>query len=329
MKQVSHQNWQNRRVLVTGGAGFIGSHLVERLVDSGAEVTIVDNLRSGRWENISRVSAKVRAIESDVRNTFEIEKVVADAKPETLIHLAANASVPESVKNPEYDFQTNCLGTFNILNAIRGLGGCEKAIILSSGTVYGEPGSIPIRESDPLVPISPYGASKLHAEVTAGMYYRVYGVPTVCARLFNAYGPRMGRFVILDFLYKLRQNPDRLEILGTGRQVREFTYVTDIVDGLLLLAVSGEPGQSYNISSGAPCTVADLATKIVQIVVLAGKTDLSFTGESWVGDAQRWEVSLDKIHALGFSPSIDLDEGLRRVVQWFKETEGEICQNAH
>ena len=314
---------------MTGGAGFIGSHLAERLVESGAEVTIVDNLRSGAWENLAGVTKQVRAVDADVRDRETIERIVHESMPDVLFHLAANPSIPASVADPVFDFETNSVGAFNVLNAIRMAGGCGKAVVLSSGAVYGEPESFPIRESDPLKPISPYGASKLHAEVTARMFQCVYGVPAVIARPFNAYGPRMGRFVILDFLRNLQSDPHRLEILGTGLQVRDFAYVSDVVEGLLTLAANGDPGEAYNISSGNGCTVADLAARIVAALGLTAETEIRFTGESWVGDAQRWEVSLDKIRGLGYSAEVGLDEGLRRTIRWFEEREGAIWPHAH
>ncbi len=315
--------------MVTGGAGFIGSHLVERLADVGADVTVVDNLRTGRWDNLIAVAGAIRAMEADVRDAARIERIIAETKPAYLFHLAANPSVPGSVSDPVYDFETNCVGTFNVLNALRLTGGCEKVVVLSSGTVYGEPESFPIMETDSLKPISPYGASKLHAEVTAGMFHRVYGVPSVIARPFNVFGPRMGRFVVLDLLHKLHRNPERLEILGTGRQVRDFTYVADIVEGLIVLAERGVPCEGYNLSSGTACTITQLAQKLIGIVGLAGQTGLAFTGESWVGDAQRWEVALHKAAGLGYRPSFTLDEGLRCTIQWFEKTEGKICLPAH
>jgi UDP-glucose 4-epimerase len=321
------QAFKNRSVLVTGGAGFIGSHLVERLTAVGANVTVLDNLRAGAWDNLRTVADSVRTVEADVRDAHAVEQIFREVMPQFVFHLAANASVPGSVKEPEYDFEANCVGTFHVLNALRLIGGCERVVIASSGAVYGEPAAFPIRETDPLQPISPYGASKLNTEVTTRMFQRVYGVPGVLARLFNAYGPRMARFVVLDFLRKLQHDPARLEILGTGQQVRDSTYVADTVEGLLTLATVGAAGEAYNLSSGAYTSVTGLAECLLAQLGLTGRTELAYTGTSWIGDAQRWEVSLAKIGALGYRSRWTLDAGLAETIRWFEETEGVIKED--
>lgn len=327
--QLRSGEWRDRRVLVTGGAGFLGSHLVERLAGLGAAVTVVDNLRTGDLENLAAVRDRIDVVAADVRDREAVEMVVGELAPAALFHLAANPSVPGSVEDPVYDFETNAGGTFNVLNAIRLADSCERAVILSSGAVYGEPLSVPIRETDPLQPISPYGSSKLGAEVAASMFHRVYDVPVVAARLFNVYGPRMGHFVVRDLLHKLQANPRRLEVLGSGGQVREFTFVSDAVEGILLLSERGRPGEAYNLSSGHPVTILNLAERLLDVLGLTARTELVCTGESWVGDAQRWEVGLEKIRELGFAPSTALDDGLRSTIDWFENLEGEIWPRAH
>jgi UDP-glucose 4-epimerase len=306
-------------VLVTGGCGFIGSHLAEALVTAGARVTVLDNLQSGRPENLDSIEADVRSVIGDVRDSRLVRNVVRQSKPEIVFHLAANASVPGSVTDPIYDFETNCHGTVVLLDALRQAGGCRKFVLASSGAVYGEPERLPIREDAPLRPISPYGASKLAAETEALIFHRVYGVPVVVARIFNVYGPRMARFVVLDFLRKLRQDPSILEILGTGRQVRDFNYVTDAVHGLLLLADTAPEGEVYNLSSGTACSVTELAHHLIDGLALEPRPRLVYSQASWTGDAQRWEVSIEKIAAAGYTPRVTLSQGLRRVAEWFDE----------
>jgi UDP-glucose 4-epimerase len=307
-------------VLVTGGAGFIGSHLVAALCQAGARVTVLDNLQAGKWSNLEG-AAGVETLEGDVRDAATVEALVARLMPTTVFHLAANASVPGSVQDPVYDYESNASGTFVVLNAVRLAGNGARVVAVSSGAVYGEPLTFPITESDLLAPISPYGASKLNAEVTARMFVRVYKTPVVIARIFNAYGPRMARFVVLDFLRKLKANPGNLEILGTGQQIRDFTYVLDTVQGLLTLALEGEAGESYNISSGTYCSVTQLAQQLIGVRGLTGQTTLSYTGSSWVGDAQRWEVAIDRLQGLGYAPQFDLAAGLQQTAAWFDEVE--------
>ncbi|HLI49124.1 MAG TPA: SDR family NAD(P)-dependent oxidoreductase [Chthonomonas sp.] len=317
---IFQESFKGTSVLVTGAAGFIGSHLVEHLVALGAQVTAVDNLQAGNWRNLEAVRHRITEVECDVRDADAIGAILAKTQPHYVFHLAANASVPNSVQDPVYDFEANCLGTFRLLNALRERTDCKKVVIASSGAVYGEPESFPITEELPLKPISPYGASKLNTEITAQIMHRVYQVPTVIARLFNAYGPRMARFVVLDFLKKLQRDPNRLEVLGTGKQIRDFTYVADTVQGLLLLALKGECCQAYNVSSGKNCSVTELAHAIIAARGLEGKTRIEYTGTSWVGDAQRWEVSIERLCRLGYTPWYTLERGLQETIAWFDRT---------
>lgn len=308
-------DWHGVPVLVTGGAGFIGSHLIESLAADGANVVVLDNLRDGSAANLGGNCAEL--VVGDVRHAADVGAVIERTRPRVVFHLAANASVPGSVAEPSYDFEANSAGTFVLLDALRRTGGCERFILASSGAVYGQPTEFPIRETASLRPISPYGASKLNAEVTARMFMDVYRIPTVTARLFNAYGPRMARFVVLDFLRKLRKNPDELEILGDGRQVRDFTFVTDTVQGLRLVAERGELGEAYNISSGQSHSVTELARCLLEVCGLEGSVRLHYTGNSWTGDAQHWEVDIARLWMIGYEPKVDLATGLRITSDWF------------
>ncbi len=314
----SNTIFKGRRVLVTGGCGFIGSHLVEQLVARGAAVWVLDNLQAGAPDNLNSTRNQVDLVIGDVRDPECVKRVVGLSCPAYVFHLAANASVPGSVENPAYDFETNSAGTFALFEALRGYGRCEKIVLASSGAVYGQPQIFPIVEELPWDPISPYGASKVGAETTARMFYRVYGLPVVIARIFNTYGPRMARFVVLDFLRKLRRNPNVLEVLGNGQQMRDFTYVTDTVQGLLLLAECGLTAEAYNLSSGCSVSVTEIAQMLIAALGLDGQTRITYTGSSWTGDAQRWVVSIEKLGHLGYLPAVDLKNGLTKTIQWYQ-----------
>ena len=312
------QEYRNKNVLVTGGAGFIGSHLAERLIAAGAIVTVFDNLCEGKLANLSTILEGHQFIQGDVRNIDDMDAAVAASTPDYVFHLAANASVPGSVADPLYDFDANANGTLVVLESLRRAGIGAKVVSASSGAVYGQPHRFPIVENDPIDPISPYGASKASAELIAMTHRKTYGTNVTIARLFNTYGPRMARFVVLDFLRKLQVNPARLEILGSGQQVRDFTYVADTVEGLCLLAVRGEPGMSYNVSSGENCTVTELALELISLLGLSERTEITYTGQSWTGDAQRWEVSISRLKSLGYMPGHNLRCGLSQVIAWFE-----------
>ncbi|NLI01406.1 MAG: SDR family NAD(P)-dependent oxidoreductase [Chthonomonadales bacterium] len=302
--------------LVTGGSGFLGSHLVERLAADGAAVTVFDSMRAGSAENLAAVADRVRIIQGDVRDLSAVMDALEQCTPEVVYHLAANASVPGSVEDPAYDYEANATGTFVLLDALRRLDMKPRVVLASSGAVYGQPDRFPITEDFPLRPISPYGYSKLCAEHIARMFLDVYGIPTVIARIFNSYGPRAPRYIVYDFLKKLERNPTRLEILGDGKQQRDFTYVTDTVAGLVLLAEKGVPGEAYNVSSGQNHSVTELAEMLVDALGLTSQVQFHFTGSSWAGDAQYWKVDVSKLRALGFEGKIALREGLRLTAFW-------------
>jgi len=307
---------RGRRVLVTGAAGFIGSHLVDRLVEEGAEVVAIDNLKDGNLSNLAESMDKIEFHKVDIRN-FESLKEVMDGV-EIVFHLAANANVPYSVDNPKYDFETNTLGTFNVLKLSLDLD-VEKVVYASSAAVYGEPIYVPIDEEHPLNPISPYGASKLAGERLGFAYFKTYGLPFVSLRIFNTYGPRQRRYVMYDFLRKLKENPNRLEVLGTGEQIRDFCYVKDCVEAFVLACKSGNAaGEAFNIAGGNPISIKDLAFLMVKILSLDRRTKIVFTGESWKGDIVNLYADISKIKSkLGFKPRVSLGEGILKLKEWF------------
>jgi UDP-glucose 4-epimerase len=314
---MDHSFYCSRRVVVTGGAGFIGSHLVETLVAAGAHVQVVDSLAQGRKENLAAVLSGVNFRRVDVRDGEALQNAMRDA--EVVFHLAANASVPRSVEDPEGDFACNAVGTLNLLQAIRA-NGAGRCVLASSGAVYGQPRSFPIREGHPLLPISPYGASKAAAEALCRAFHSSYGIPVQIARIFNTYGARQPRFVMYDFYRKLRQDPSRLEILGDGKQIRDFCFVSDTVDALLRIGQLGGGGcEAFNISSGKSYSVVELAEAMCDLMGLRG-VKFSFAAQSWAGDAQQWEVGIKKIRkATGFEPQYDLRTGLRAFIEWFDQ----------
>lgn len=304
------------KVLVTGGAGFIGSHLVEQLVDGGASVTVIDNLSTGSRDNLDRVRDQIGLIASDLGDLLR-QRHVQPADYEYLFHLAANPYIPPSVANPLYDFELNLRNTLLLLERLRESEQLPRLINVSSAAVYGNPARLPIGEADPTIPISPYGVSKLAAERYVAVYSELYGIPATSLRLFSVYGPRQQKQVVYDLFEKLRRNPDRLEILGDGTQSRDFTYVLDVVQAMMLVATEAPgKGEVYNVASGATHTIAELAQSCCQVCELT--PEIVYTGAVRPGDAGRWAVDIARLQALGFVPRMPLGKGLNAVKEWYE-----------
>src|SRR3984885_1733020 len=205
-------NVDSMRVLVTGGAGFVPSHVVEVFVRQGARVTALDNLTTGRWSNLEDVKDDIEIVELDVCDD-SISNVIKNQ--DIVIHMAANADVPRSVLDPGYDFVNNVVGGHNVLHACLN-SDVKKVVFASSAAVYGEPLYTPMDEAHPTNPVSPYGAAKLSIEKLGLAYHHAFGLPFTAIRIFNTYGVRQPRYVMYDLLNKLYKDPMSLEVLGTG-----------------------------------------------------------------------------------------------------------------
>lgn len=295
-------------ILVTGGAGFIGSHLVEHLVAAGAPVTVVDNLATGRLEHLQTVAPNVNLVVGDLGDVLRLKRIKLDDYA-LVFHLAANSYIPPSVANPAFDFHANLQNTFALLEALRQTANAPGLVNVSSAAVYGNPVRLPIRETDPTIPIAPYGVSKLAAERYVAVYSLLYGLRAVSVRLFSIYGPRQRKQVVYDLFCKLQANPKRLEILGDGSQARDFTYVLDVVQALVLVATAApNHGEVYNVASGTTHTIAELVEACCRVSGL--KPEIVYTGQIRPGDAEKWVVDISLLRQLGFDPRTDLETAL-------------------
>ncbi|MFX0067610.1 MAG: SDR family NAD(P)-dependent oxidoreductase [Candidatus Hodarchaeota archaeon] len=302
-------------VLITGGAGFIGSNCVKTLAKMGAKVSVLDNFQSGSLDNLKPVMNKIRLVNGDVRNFKEVKRLVNGC--DFVVHYAANASVPASVENPLYDFETNALGTFNILEAVRQSGKDTVVAYASSAALYGELTKVPLKEDLCTRPISPYGISKLCGENYCRLYHKTYGVKTVSLRYFNVYGPHQPRYVMFDFLRKLSNNPNKLEILGSGQQVRDFVYVADAVSATLMAAgIQSAYGDTFNVCTGVGTSVLDIAKNILDLLGLEN-TEIICTGKSWEGDVDILVGDPSKLVSLGYRSKYSLKEGLQELIKWY------------
>lgn len=315
-------NLKDKKILVTGGAGFIGSHLTEKLFQEGANITVIDNLESGKKENLEKIDSQIKFVKGDIRDKNIIEELVQ--KNEIIFHFAANASVPRSVEEPEADFEANIIGTQNLLEAAKKYP-VKKFLYASSAGVYGDSIYTPMDENHPTRPISPYGISKLTGEMYGLMYHKLYKVPFVSGRIFNTYGPRQPRFIMFDFLKKLKENPKILPIKGNGKQTRDYCFVEDTVNAFILLAEKDKTiGEVYNIASGHTISCEDLGLLMIKKLGIGAKIETKKNHRGWQGDAIYWVADPTKIKNLGFQPKFGLEEGLSKLISWFENKYGKI-----
>jgi UDP-glucose 4-epimerase len=301
------------RVLVTGGAGFIGSHLVRALLARGDEVRILDNFSTGDRDNLPAGGDWV-LVEGDVRSDATVREAVDGA--DLVFHLAALPSVPRSIRDPITTNDVNVVGTLNVLNASREAR-VRRVVYTSSSSVYGQTPDLPKRETLPPRPISPYAVSKLAGEHYCRAYSDLYGLETVVLRLFNVFGPGQRpdseyAAVVPRFIEQARQGR-RPTIFGDGTQTRDFTYVTNVVDAAL--AAGGMPGLAgrlFNVAAGRPAAVRDV---LAMIAGLVGRPAEPVYEPARRGEVLHSHACIDAAReAIGYAPAVDLLEGLRRTV---------------
>jgi len=314
-------DWTDKSVLVTGGAGFIGSHLVELLVDASAQVTVFDTLGSGARDNLASVADDVTLLEYDVRE-IDWEAYLSENNTDVVFHFAANAYVPPSVESPSFDYETNFAATFRLLEALRRSQWPGRMVFASSAAVYGNAVRVPIREDDPTVPISPYGVGKLAAERYLAVFAKLYGLRLASVRFFSAYGPRQRKQVVFDLLAKLSKDRDKLFIHGDGTQVRDFLYVKDAARSAMIVAANGElNGEAYNVGAGREYTIETLAKSLCNLTGL--NPAFHYSGANRPGDPEKLVVDITWLESIGYTPRFEFEEGLTAVVQWFEDLTGE------
>lgn len=297
------------KVVVTGGCGFIGSHLVEALCQRGDQVTVIDNLQTGKPENIAAFKAKV--VIGDILDQPLLENTFQQA--ESVFHLAARISVPESIQHPNKYVETNCLGTLNVLEACR-RAGVKNIVFSSSSAIYGDNSKTPKKENMSPEPLSPYALTKLDGEFYSQFYRNEYGINAISLRYFNVFGPRQNpqspyASVIPIFIDKALRNED-IVIFGDGKQTRDFIFVKDIVQANLLAAQKG--GDVFNVAYGKHITINELAKKIIELT--HSKAKIIYHAER-PGDIKHSQADPTKIiQQLGFKPQYNLLEGLQMTI---------------
>lgn len=308
-----------RLYLVTGGAGFIGSHLCTALVERGARVRVLDNLITGRRANLAHLAGRIEFIEASI--TDEAATRQAAEGVSVIFHEAAIPSVPRSVKEPQLNHDANVNGTFNVLMAARDAG-VKRVVYAASSSAYGETEELPKRETMLPAPLSPYAAAKLVGEYYCQVFTRVYGLETVALRYFNVFGPRQDPTspysgVISKFVTSLLSGEAPV-IFGDGEQSRDFTYIDNVVDANLRAAEApAAAGEVMNVAIGERITLNQLLAELQQIIGTNLKANYA---ETRAGDVRHSLADISKAQRLlGYTPQVGLAEGLQRTVAWYKE----------
>lgn len=305
--------------LVTGGAGFIGSNLVEALLQKGHDVRVIDNFSTGRRENIQPFLGNVSLFELDIAEGDSLQESFEGV--DYVLHQAALPSVPRSIEDPVGTFQSNVKGTLNMLEAARSAG-VKTLVFASSSSIYGSNPELPKRETMKPAPMSPYAASKLAAETYCQVYHQVYGLPTVSLRYFNVFGPRQDpssqyAAVIPKFIRSALQG-EELTIFGDGEQSRDFTYISNVIDANILAAESDAgAGQVFNLACGDRITLNRMVEEVERIL---GRKVLKRYDPPRPGDVPHSQADISQLrNTFGFIPKVSFRQGLRCTFDYFRE----------
>jgi len=312
--------FDRKQVLVTGGAGFIGSHLVDALVKTGCKVTVLDNLVTGRRSNLEHLADRINFVEGDIRDEDLLNRVIQGC--EVVFHQAAVVSVTLSVEDPPHACDVNDLGTVRVLDAAR-KNAVWRVVMASSSAVYGDDPKLPKQEGMTPHPLSPYAVQKLSGEYYASVFNALYGLETVCLRYFNVYGPRQDPSspysgVISIFMDKASSGEPPV-IYGDGGQTRDFVFVEDVVRANLLAATHKEAaGWVFNVGTGSFIRILDLWKLIAEISGVHLKPTF---GPQRTGDIRESVSDISRIAAvIGFKPHISLHSGLEKTLSWYQSS---------
>lgn len=309
---------RGKKVLVTGGCGFIGSHIVDRLIELSAQVVVLDDLSSGRLENISLCRDKIKFIKGDIRDEKLVDEILGDI--DSICHQAALRSVPKSVNRPFDYHDVNVTGILKLFLKAQEKG-VKRIVFASSSSVYGERVDFPEKETDLPSPVSPYAATKLFGEYYGGIFNSLYGVEVVSLRYFNVFGPRQSlenqyAVVVPKFITCLLSGAQP-PIYGDGEQQRDFTYIENVVEANILgLTQEGVGGEVFNIAGGQPYSVNCLLKTLKEIM---DKDINPVYLDARQGDVKKTHADITKTkEILGWQPKVDFYEGLKKTAEWFK-----------
>jgi UDP-glucose 4-epimerase len=307
------------RVLVTGGAGFIGSHFCDQALKRGLQVVAFDDLSTGRIEFLQEAlkNPSFQLVKGDILNLEQLQKACSDFRPELVVHLAANADVRRGLERPRRDLDYNTIGTWNTIESAR-QSGCLNIIFSSTGSVYGEPSVFPTPEDCPFpVQTSLYAASKLAGEGILSAYSIGYGMNVVVFRFVSILGPRYTHGHIFDFMQSLKRNPRKLRVLGNGLQLKSYLYIDDLMAGLWMMIENSFAGYNvFNIGHDDAMTVNQSLSYIVDELKLTPEFEYSGGVRGWVGDSPRIQLDARRLNSLGWSTTKSLEQSVRATVHY-------------
>jgi len=301
---------KNKKILVTGGAGFIGSHTVDALIKKGAKVVVVDNLSTGCKENLNQ---KAKFYKINIADPG-IEKILEKEKPEIIYHFSFFVLVPKSVENPLLDMD-NIIGSLRILKKVKEMGGIGKIIFSSSGFIYGNTKNLPAKETESVDPVSPYVVAKLTVENYLKFYKQAFGIPYVILRYSAVYGPRQITGAMADYIRKLSKGR-QAEIWGDGNKTRDYVYISDVIKAnLLALDVPNDhPDPTFNVGTGIETTLINLYKKIADLLNKEAKPIYHLDRP---GEQIRYCLDISKIKKeLGWEPRYNLDDSLKLILKF-------------
>ena len=307
------------KALVVGGAGFIGSHLCDALLEEGTHVVCIDNFSLGTRKNIRHLegNSKFKVYETDASELSGLCRVFAAERPDYVFHLAANSDIQASGSRPEVEYRNTYTTTFQILSCMREYG-VKKLFFASTSAVYGDKRDVLLEEETAgLSPISYYGAAKLGSEALISAFSYMNDMEALIFRFPNVIGPRLTHGVVFDFINKLRKDPEHLEILGDGRQTKPYIYVADLVGAIMRFKDTVRTGVTlYNVGAEGETGVTRIADIVCEEMGL-DHVSYSYTGGEggWKGDVPRFRYCTNKIHAAGWSAKLTSDEAVKRTVQ--------------
>lgn len=314
--------------LVTGGAGFIGFHVCERLLQTGHHVWALDdlndfydpNIKLRNLKDLQALGKPFRIIQADISRRASVNKVFAENKFDQVIHLAARAGVRPSLEQPALYQRANVEGTVHLLEAARGRG-IKKVTIASSSSVYGVNSKVPFAEDDPIFsPISPYAASKLACEALGHVYHHVYGMDIVMLRFFTVYGPRQRPDLAIHKFTRLISNDKPIPVYGDGSMARDYTYISDVVNGVMAVTQKEFGYQIFNLGESQPIKLSYLIELLEKVI---GKKAIINRLPDQPGDVPITFANIGKSRSLlGYSPSVKIENGIQLFVEWFNSTQG-------